>query len=506
MRAIVLLLATVVVTWPQWLRADWDGTEGRRVQIALEMLRHDSWMVPLLYGEPTWAKPPFYYWLLMLCAKWFGTGFVSLRLPSILAVFLPAWVGGELLRRPFGSTAGWLCALGIITSPLVVFMWPTAEIDPVFSALTGMSLWLLATGVARERRLLVLWSGVTAGLAFLTKGPPFFLFAIGAYLVWYRHRRMRFLLWHLLPLMLVVLAYFVPLWLWFVDPNEMLRIANEESLGRVSQFEWQHVLEIPEYWLRALLIVMPFAAWCFWEWRGARDARMSGDDLTLRMCSGAAVLAVLLFTFFPGRPTRYLLPNVMLFVFAVSPAVAHFYRHRGPVPGFARAVLGVFGVLGAAAMIAIPFVPRAGDAAVGAALVAAVLPFLVRTPRHVVLAALLMPIVASWTVGLERSLRWHELRRARVALGRLLRRECDALGASADLGSYGHIDSPILLASGLWPEGDEMRRRVPPERWVLHEDTAWRPFAEAAPEHVMRWRMNTPFKTLTLHERVGPPK
>lgn len=503
-RALILLAAAVLVLLPTWLRPDWDGTEGRRVQIALEMLRSDSWMIPLLSGEPTWAKPPLHYWLIMLCHEWLGSDYLSLRLPGALGAWLSALLAGELLRRWFGATAGWLVAFGLLCSPLVVFKWPTAEIDPLFASLTGMSLWLLATGVARDRSLLVLASGVVGGLAFLQKGPPFFLFAIGAYLVWWRHRRLRYVLHHFVPMALVIAAYFVPLWTWFVDAGAMLEVANEESVGRLALFEWKHVRETPVYWLRALFVLMPFGLWCFWEWRGARDARMGADDLTLRMCSGGAVLAVVLLTFFPGRPTRYLLPNVMLFTFAVAPAVAHYWSMRGAVPAFARRVIWGLGVLAAIALVVIPFVPRAGEASVGLALVIACAPLLVRRPRDVVILCLVLPMVASWTVGLERSARWPESKRARAAIGQLMFRELRQLGVVDDLGGYGHLDSPTMLASGLWVEGDEFRRRLPGTRWVLHEDTPWRPLTRE--DYRLLWRMTTPFKTFVVHERPATPK
>lgn len=500
MRAVVLLVATLLVLLPTWLRGEWDGTEGRRVQVALEMLRGDNWMIPMLGGEPTWAKPPLHYWLLMLCTKCFGVDYMMLRLPAVLAVFASALLAGEILRRRFDATAGWIVAFGIICSPLVVFVWPTAEIDPLFASLTGMSIWLLAAGAGHQNKWLVFASGLVAGLAFLQKGPPYFLFAIGAYLVWFRHRGLRLACWHFLAMALVIAAYFAPLWQWYIDPAGMLKVVSEESVGRIKTFEMKHVQETPLFWLRAIMVLLPFGFWCFWEWRGARDVRMSANDLTLRMCSGGAVLAVVLFTFFPGRPTRYLLPNVMLFTFAVAPAVAHFFRHRGAVPGLARGILWFIGFLGAAALIAIPFVPRAGHASVGLALAAAMLPLVVRTPRHVVLASLILPVLASWTVGLERSLRWSESKRAAVASGKLLRRELDALSASGDLGSYGHIESRTLLASGLWPKGDEMRRRLPDTRWVLHEDTDLRRIQSA--EHVTRFRLQLPYKTFVLKERV----
>lgn len=500
----LLLVATALALLPTWLRQDWDGTEGRRVQIALEMLRADSWMIPLLNAEPTWAKPPLHYWLIMLCHEWLGSGYLALRLPGALSAWLGAWVAGELLRPYFGARVGWLAALGLVCSPFVLFKWPTAEIDPLFATLTGMSLWLLATGVARERAALVLSSGVVAGLAFLQKGPPFFLFAAGAYLVWLRHRRLQGALWHFVPFALVVASYYGPLFAWFVDAESMLRVANEESVGRITQWQWAQVWSTPGYLLRALSVLLPCGFWCLWEWRGARSARMDADDLTLRMCSGGAVLAVLLLMFFPGRPTRYLLPNVMLFTFAVSPAVAHYWGLRAAVPAFARRALWTVGVLGAGALVAIPFVPRAGDAAVGVALAAAIAPLLVRTPRHVVLACLLLPLVGAWTVGLERSTRWSESKRARVAIGELMRREIDAQNFAEDLAGYGHLDSPTMLASGLWLHSSEFRRDLPTTRWVLHEEKDWRPLPPD--QYEPRWRMKTRYKTFAVYERRAQGK
>jgi len=343
-RACILLLLTLLACLPQWCLPGWHGTEGRRVQIALEMMQNGDWLVPTLGGQPTWAKPPLHYWLLGSLSQWFGANTWAMRLPSVLGLFAAAWLAMELLRRQFGGRAGWLGALGVLLSPIVLAEWPSAEIDPLFASLTAMSLWCLATGVARERRSLVLWSGVLGGLALLQKGPPYFLFAVGAYLVWWRRRGLRFAIEHFAPLLLLPLAYYVPLWTLRVAPAEMLAVATGESIGRIYEFEWQHVAAIPGFWARAAIVQMPFLLWCFWEWRGARDARMDAADLTLRMCSGAAVLAVVGLTFFPGRATRYLLPNVPLFVFAVAPAVAHFAGQQRELGAFSRRGLQIVGV------------------------------------------------------------------------------------------------------------------------------------------------------------------
>lgn len=500
LRALLLLCITIVGALPAWLLPGWEGTEGRRVQIAMEMVRSGDWMVPTLGGQPTWAKPPLHYWQLGTMIEWFGAQPWATRLPAVLATFVAALLAMELLRPWFGRSAGWTAALGIALSPLVLFEFPSAEIDPAFACLTAMSLWTLATGIARERRVLVLVSGVLGGLALLQKGPPFFLFAIGAYLVWWRRRGLRFAVSHFAPMLAVVAAWFLPLWLFFVAPTDMLAVVGEESVGRIAFFEWGHVAAIPDFWLRAIGVQVPFVFWCFWEWRGARDARMDANDVTLRMCSGAAVLAVVLLTFFPGRPTRYLLPNVLLFTFAVAPAVAHYARLPGGLGPMARRFLWCTSLLGAVALIVLPFVHGdVGTAAIVLALLAAVAVWCVRTPRQVVAYCLMLPLAAAWTVGLERSWSWPDHRRSQECGGRLLRGALDELGATADLGTHGHVESPLLLHAGLLPDGDESARSEPTAPWLLAES---RDGSSPLPaNYAERLRLCLPTKTFVVAER-----
>lgn len=500
-RALCLLALTLLGCLPTWQLPDWDGTEGRRVQIALEMVRSGDWMVPTLGGEPTWAKPPLHYWLLAACEQWLGGSRVALRLPSVLGAFAAALVAGELLRRWFGVRAGWIGALAVATSPLVLFDWPTAEIDPLFASLTASSILCLATGVARERTGLVVASGLVGGLALLQKGPPYFLFAAGAYIVWLRAGRWRFLVPHFAPMVAVVLAYFGPLWAWRIEPAAMLAVANEESVGRMAYMEWQHVRAIPGFWLRAVLICLPFVLWWRWPRRAAHAPPDPAGDLTLRMCLAAALVAVALLTFFPGRPTRYILPNVLLLAFALAPAVANFTAERAPVPRAARLALVGLGVLGAVALVVVPFVPRAGVGALGLALAAAVAPVLVRDRLHVVAACLLLPVVGSWTVARDRALTWAESPRARLAAGALLRRELDNLRVDpAELRTAGHFDSPLLLAAGILPPGDESGRAPWSSRWMLHERGGG---LDVPGGYVARLQLDLPFKSFVLRERTG---
>lgn len=469
--SLVLLLVVVVAMLPQALWPDWNGTEGRRVEIAAEMVRTGDLVVPTLYFEPTFAKPPLHYWILGAVQKGFGQGFLSMRVPSIAAVWALAVLAFALHRRWFGAPAAWIAALGVATSPLVVAHFATAEIDPIFACFTAASLWTLAVGVARERRGLLFAAGVLGGLALLQKGPPYLVFAAGAWLAWLRHRRLRGFLVYALPLVALPAAWVFALMANPATSAAATGAASVETVGRFFGHTWQDLFEVPLFFVRAALVQAPLVFWCFWEHRSQRDARMSAEDLTLRMCSGSAILAVFLLAFFPDKSTRYLLPNVPLFTFAVAPAVAHYALRASRLGHVARGFVRAMAVVGALALIALPWVPGPVPPRTPVlALVLALAPLWLRTPRALVAACLLLPVLGGFTALADWRDRAAIGSRATAVHGPLLDRELRRLGAAEPtLEVYGHVKGGVLLGAGLLPRGQEYPHVEPKARFLLLE-------------------------------------
>jgi 4-amino-4-deoxy-L-arabinose transferase-like glycosyltransferase len=105
-------------------------TEGLRALIAAEFLRGGNWVVPTLYGEPLFTKPPGMYAAIALVSWPFGgvTEWTA-RLPSALAgtgcVVLFYWY----FRGQFGRPAGLVAALLLPMALMWLDKAPSAEID-----------------------------------------------------------------------------------------------------------------------------------------------------------------------------------------------------------------------------------------------------------------------------------------------------------------------------------------------------------------------------------------
>ncbi len=143
-------------------------TEGLRAIIAADFLRSGNWVVPTLYGEPLFTKPPGMYAAIALCSLPFGavTEFTA-RLPSALAatavVFLFYWYFTRQLGRRAGLVAALLVPVG--------FMWvdkaSSAEIDMLQVAWVSAALLFFLRALEAEDDKVTRWQGdkVTEGPA-----------------------------------------------------------------------------------------------------------------------------------------------------------------------------------------------------------------------------------------------------------------------------------------------------------------------------------------------------
>jgi 4-amino-4-deoxy-L-arabinose transferase-like glycosyltransferase len=132
-------------TWLCWfLLAGWSAvlffygmtsaelwrTESLRAIIAQDMLRTGNWIVPKLYGEPLFTKPPGLYLAIVLCSLPLGkVTEITARLPSALAATIAVFLFYGLFTRYLGRRAGLLAAIMLPMSLIFLDKAPAAEID-----------------------------------------------------------------------------------------------------------------------------------------------------------------------------------------------------------------------------------------------------------------------------------------------------------------------------------------------------------------------------------------
>jgi 4-amino-4-deoxy-L-arabinose transferase-like glycosyltransferase len=105
-------------------------TEGLRAIVAAEYLRTGNWIVPTLYGEPLFTKPPGMYAAIALFSLPFGqvTEWTA-RLPSALAATITVLLLFGYFTRILGRTGGLVIAVLAPMAPLWLDKATAAEID-----------------------------------------------------------------------------------------------------------------------------------------------------------------------------------------------------------------------------------------------------------------------------------------------------------------------------------------------------------------------------------------
>jgi 4-amino-4-deoxy-L-arabinose transferase-like glycosyltransferase len=148
---------------------DWD--EINFAEAAREMIVTGDYLRVQINFQMFWEKPPFFIWLQVLSMKVFGINEFAARFPNALLGVISAnlllFLGRKLKDQFFGLI--WVSCYLCSTLPLLYFK--SGIIDPWFNTFIFFGIILYYLGLNRNRILYPLLSGISIGLAVLTKGP-----------------------------------------------------------------------------------------------------------------------------------------------------------------------------------------------------------------------------------------------------------------------------------------------------------------------------------------------
>ncbi len=214
--AIILFIA-VFIYLPFLGSLEWSGNESLRVIVSREIVETGNWIMTTLHGNPYFIKPPLFNWLIISCAKLFGTiNEWTSRLPSVIAMFLTGLTVYFLSGQALSQSGRFFAALATLSMTGLIKKARTAEIDSLFIFFVTLSLLIWLYGYTKKNRPIVTWSLPFAilGIGFLTKGPhavTFFYFTVFTFLLIKKDLRYFFSIAHIggLIIMLSFVAAYV---------------------------------------------------------------------------------------------------------------------------------------------------------------------------------------------------------------------------------------------------------------------------------------------------------
>jgi len=181
--SVIIVLFLLLYIVPLGVRPMVIPDEFRYAEISREMLETGDWIVPHLDGLRYFEKPVLGYWLNAAGIAMFGEDVFAIRFFSAVAAGISAVILFFLARKYAGGyRTGILVAVVFLTSVEVFSVGTISVLDSMFSMFltVAMALFFFAymEDVPRKRACLLVLSGISCGLAFLTKG--FLAFAIPA--------------------------------------------------------------------------------------------------------------------------------------------------------------------------------------------------------------------------------------------------------------------------------------------------------------------------------------
>ncbi|MFC1792505.1 phospholipid carrier-dependent glycosyltransferase [Planctomycetota bacterium] len=339
--------------------------EFRYAEIPREMLETGDWVVPHLDGLRYFEKPVLGYWLNAIGIAMFGENAFAIRFFSAVAAGISAVILFFLARKYAGGYRTGIFVTTIFLTCSEVFSIGTISVlDSMFSMFltAAMALFFYAhmEDGPRKRVCLLVLSGISCGLAFLTKG--FLAFAIPAvtvipFLIWQRRTKEIFrILWIpfvtailvALPWCLMIYAREKDFWHYFFWSEHVHRLVSGEG-GQHPQPFW--------FFIPCILVgAFPWIALLPAAISGLKGTRFKDPLFRYAICW--LLLPFLLLSASSGKLITYILPCFPPLAIIMSMALLQYFA-TGKKKAFTVAVniLLVIMVVIMSALILIQTIP-----------------------------------------------------------------------------------------------------------------------------------------------------
>lgn len=343
-----LTLLTIIAHFVNLGLMPLNADEALRASVAFEMMERENYIVPTIWGEFYYRKPPFYNWVIIGFFQVFGSfsEFVF-RLPSVIPLMLFGVTIWRIARKRIGERAALLAAFGfILNGSLLTRDSMLGHIDILYSWFTFLGFYSVYCYWKRgSYYALFLVSYFIASIGVLMKGLPSFLFqglTILAWLAYQRQWRMLFSLQHLTGILVfasVVGGYFYAYSEFNSLEDYFFQLYDQSSQRTVIDRKWyEGLLNLFVFPFKNLMQLFPTALFLLFMFRRGTIKRWIKNDFT---AFALVVLAANIIPYWlsPGYHTRYLFMLYPLLYILGSEA---FFASTEKYPKLTQWMYGVF--------------------------------------------------------------------------------------------------------------------------------------------------------------------
>ncbi len=352
---ILTLFWILFIALPIGNRGLWSPDEPRYLQVAWEMERSGSFLVPVMNSEIYAEKPPLFFWLTILVSKItpFETAsrWVS-ALASLGILLLTLKIGEQSANRMIGFSA----ALIVMTSSLFTLLMYTGNIDTTLTLLTTLSLFCFMRWELTGHPVYLILTYVACGIGILAKGPVALIVPWLPYVVWEIVKKVRgekasflHLAWGPLIALMIAALWVVPACI--AGGKEYTEIILlKQQVGRAVQ---AYVHQRP--WYEYLLIIGPNTLPWFIVLLAAtpeikRLVRAKNRWIILYVIWFGSIF--IFFSLISSKRERYLLPAYPAFGLLCAHAVARWTERKESSKSVP--LVGILTLVGTVALLAFP--------------------------------------------------------------------------------------------------------------------------------------------------------
>ena len=337
-----------------------DRDESRYIQATVQMLENKDFVNINFLESPRLKKPPGIYWLQAISVTFIkkilfldNAPLWAFRLPSAVGASISIWLTFLLGQLLFGRTQGFIAALLLISSPIIIMESHIAKTDSILLAFFLFTLYILAKIIfyvdkklSKPSDIIIFSAWIALGCSFLIKGPIALLIILLT-IICFKVSRETISFTDLKPIVGIIIFMIIIL-PWFIliqsgnNTDIFLNSIKKDMVLKLISVQESHGAPPGSYLLSTFLTAWPIALFIFptalWSFKNRKN-----KTVKFLLCS--LIPSWLFFEIMPTKLLHYVLPLLPSFAILTAAMVVSSTKDKRFIDILEKSIFKFFSTL-----------------------------------------------------------------------------------------------------------------------------------------------------------------